>query len=67
MEAWKNPKKSRDLSETLREAEERFESLVALSSDWYWEQDESYRFTAITSGDLEASGIDPKQVLGKTR
>ena len=32
--------------ERLRESEERFRSLTALSSDWYWEQDEQFRFTA---------------------
>src|SRR2546422_11455274 len=67
MEARKNPKKPHDLSEALRLAEERFESLVGLSSDWYWEQDDSYRFTVITGSDLEAAGVDPKQVLGTAR
>src|SRR5712691_2822212 len=67
VEARKNPKKPPDLSEALRQAEERFESLVGLSSDWYWEQDESYRFTVMTGSNLEASGIDPKRVLGTAR
>ena len=30
---------------SLRESEARFRSLVELSSDWYWEQDEELRFT----------------------
>jgi diguanylate cyclase (GGDEF)-like protein/PAS domain S-box-containing protein len=67
VEARKNPKKPPDLSEALRLAEERFESLVGLSSDWYWEQDESYRFTVITGSNLEAAGIDPKRILGTAR
>src|SRR5712692_5185745 len=67
MEARKNPKKSHDLSGALRLAEERLESLIGLSSDWYWEQDDSYRFTVITGRDLEASGVDPKRVLGTAR
>ncbi len=29
----------------LRESETRFRSLLALSSDWYWEQDEDFRYT----------------------
>ncbi len=29
-----------------RASEERYRSLAALSSDWYWEQDENFRFTA---------------------
>src|SRR6266568_2372851 len=67
VEARKNPKKPPDLGEALRQAEERFESLVGLSSDWYWEQDKSYRFTVITGSNLEAAGIDPKRILGTAR
>jgi PAS domain S-box-containing protein len=29
----------------LQESENRFRSLLDLSSDWYWEQDEQFRFT----------------------
>jgi diguanylate cyclase (GGDEF)-like protein/PAS domain S-box-containing protein len=29
----------------LRDSEARFHSLIELSSDWYWEQDEALRFT----------------------
>jgi diguanylate cyclase (GGDEF)-like protein/PAS domain S-box-containing protein len=49
--------------EVLRESEERFRSLTALSSDWYWEQDREFRFTAV-------AGASPKPIarlLGKTR
>ncbi len=37
--------------QALRESEERFRSLTALSSDWYWEQDEQFRFTRFLSND----------------
>src|SRR5439155_17645893 len=42
--------------QAVRESEARFRSLTALSSDWYWEQDASYRFTRlegryVTGGD----------------
>ena len=67
MEATKRARKPQDLNEALRHAEERFESLIGLSSDWYWEQDDSYRFTAITGSNLETYGIDPEQLLGTTR
>src|SRR6266699_2765994 len=67
VEARRNPKKPPDLGEALRQAEERFESLVGLSSDWYWEQDKSYRFTVITGSNLKAAGIDPKRILGTAR
>ncbi|ROZ64541.1 PAS domain S-box protein [Ramlibacter sp. WS9] len=35
----------------VRESEERFRSLTALSSDWYWEQDAEFRFTRFLSND----------------
>src|SRR5208282_5253339 len=35
----------------LRESEARFRSLTKLSSDWYWEQDEEYRFVDFSGGD----------------
>ena len=33
--------------EALRESEARFRSLTHLSSDWYWELDQGYRFTRL--------------------
>src|SRR5690348_4840865 len=33
---------------SLRDSEERFRSLVELSSDMYWEQDSEYRFTVLS-------------------
>ena len=36
----------------MREASERFRSLVELSNDWFWEQDESLRFTRIEAQEL---------------
>ena len=54
------------LAERLRDSEARFRSLVTLSSDAYWEQDEAYRFTVLSGGNLELAGIDSKQVLGTT-
>ncbi|HWP11798.1 MAG TPA: PAS domain S-box protein, partial [Ramlibacter sp.] len=34
--------------QALRRSEERFRSLTMLSSDWYWEQDDQFRFTVFT-------------------
>ena len=33
--------------QALSESEERFHTLIRLSSDWYWEQDEQLRFTRL--------------------
>jgi diguanylate cyclase (GGDEF)-like protein/PAS domain S-box-containing protein len=39
----------------LRDSEARFRGLTALSSDWYWQQDENYRFVEF-EGSVEQSG-----------
>jgi diguanylate cyclase (GGDEF)-like protein/PAS domain S-box-containing protein len=51
----------------LQESEQRFRQLVALSSDWYWEQDEQLRFTAIAGGFDDKAGVASARLLGKTR
>ena len=59
----------RKRSETaLRESEERFRSLTALSSDMFWEQDEQYRFTSVSgvdSGKVTQTRAD--LIIGKKR
>ena len=44
----------------------RFRSLLALCSDWYWQQDEHYRFAAGESAGGERSGFDLAHIIGKT-
>jgi diguanylate cyclase (GGDEF)-like protein/PAS domain S-box-containing protein len=51
----------------LQESEQRFRQLVAMSSDWYWEQDAELRFVAVTGDFTEKSGIAVERILGKTR
>jgi PAS domain S-box-containing protein len=46
--------------QALRRSDERFHSLAMLSSDWYWEQDEEFRFTAF-SGTKKAGPWRPDQ------
>jgi PAS domain S-box-containing protein len=50
----------------LWEREQRFRGLTALSSDWYWEQDALGRFTYISAGLKEITGIEPAKLLGQT-
>ncbi len=48
-------------------SEARFRHLTALSSDWYWEQDERFRLTFL-SGEVKAhTGIETREHYGKTR
>ncbi|HUL91661.1 MAG TPA: EAL domain-containing protein [Burkholderiales bacterium] len=53
--------------EILRESEERFRSLTELSSDWYWEQDENFRFTMVSDNLSRRIGDAPGSIIGKTR
>ncbi|NYE60927.1 diguanylate cyclase (GGDEF)-like protein/PAS domain S-box-containing protein [Duganella sp. 1224] len=53
--------------EALQESEHRFRRLLALSSDWYWEQDAQFRFTHITGGFFDKGKQDPALFIGKTR
>src|SRR5215831_1731368 len=52
--------------EVLRQSEERFRSLTELSSDWYWEQDENFRFTMF-SDNLHRRLGRLESLLGKAR
>ncbi len=56
-----------DLSRALRENEERFEFLMDLASEWYWEQDENLRFTAFIGKGLDGARIDTEEFLGTYR
>jgi diguanylate cyclase (GGDEF)-like protein/PAS domain S-box-containing protein len=51
---------------TLRESEARFQALSTMSSDWFWQQDEHFRFTEFAGS--FSSGFTPlSATLGKTR
>ncbi len=48
----------------LRESEARFRSLTELASDWYWEQDETGKFTKVSGPVLEMLGIQVDTLAG---
>ena len=49
---------------SLAESEARFRGLTALSSDWYWEQDEEFRLSFMSR---LLTGLDPSAYLGRRR
>lgn len=51
----------------LLESEARFKALLGMSSDWYWEQGDEYRFTIISGVTRQSMGIDPSARYGVTR
>jgi len=58
---------NKKLVEALRESDGRFRDLIELTSDWYWEQDENFRFTLMSGGVRDSTGHDQRDNLGKTR
>ncbi len=50
----------------VRESEARFRVLSELSSDWFWEQDEQFRFVAV-SDSAQAHVVEAASHLGRTR
>src|SRR5258708_2465853 len=51
--------------DALKGSECRFRRMVELSSDWYWVQDENFRFVQLSG--VEKQGIDPEAFIGKAR
>ncbi|HRD49637.1 MAG: EAL domain-containing protein [Candidatus Competibacter sp.] len=56
----------RQREQALVASETRFRDLSAMASDWFWEQDEQFRFTYFSSGLAQNRTILPG-ILGKTR
>ena len=51
--------------EALRASESRFRRMVEMSSDWYWVQDEDFRFVELPG--VEKRGIGQEFFIGKAR
>jgi len=54
------------VEEKLKKSEKRFQALSTMSSDWFWQQDEQFRFTEF-SGAFASGFTPPNATLGKTR
>jgi PAS domain S-box-containing protein len=48
------------------ERERRFRGLLGIAVDWYWEQDEEFRFTRVTESRAGAAALSPQRALGRT-
>ena len=46
---------------------ERLKSVLQLSSDWYWEQDENLRFTYFSGRAFGDAGFESASLIGRTR
>ena len=50
----------------MKESESRFRHLTQLSSDWYWEQDERFRFTFVSKSEHDHA-LNPDALIGRYR
>jgi PAS domain S-box-containing protein len=51
----------------LRRSEARFRDLIELSADWFWEQDENFRFVGMKGSPFPLLVPPYSNILGKTR
>ncbi len=51
--------------EALRESEERFRLMAAMTGEWIWEQDTSGRYVYSSIAAKNILGYDPEEVVGK--
>lgn len=57
----------REVEQALRASEAYFRDATEAASDWIWETDSSFRFTNLSRRFYALTGIQPEQVLGRTR
>ncbi len=55
----------RDRTAALAASESRFRSFTSLGSDWYWEQDVDFRFTAISGNFAQVTGFSVDEQIGR--
>jgi diguanylate cyclase (GGDEF)-like protein/PAS domain S-box-containing protein len=56
----------KELESRLHDSEARYRALSELSADWFWEQDENFRFTSLGGDVASSTGLTIGQHLGKT-
>ncbi|WP_035054689.1 CHASE domain-containing protein [Andreprevotia chitinilytica] len=55
------------LDAQARTNDARFADLIELAHAWFWEQDDQFRFTFISGSFLRRAGIEPRDLIGRTR
>lgn len=53
-------------AEVLRESEQRFQDIVAASTDWIWEVDREWRYTYVSGSVSKLLDYPAEELLGKT-
>src|SRR5581483_9224581 len=53
------------MKRALRASQQRFKRMVEMSCEWYWQQDENFRFIEVP--ELDTPGLETDIVIGKTR
>jgi len=51
--------------DALRASEARFRDIVEIASDWFWEMDQSLRFSYLSDRFFAAMGIAASEIIGK--
>jgi diguanylate cyclase (GGDEF)-like protein/PAS domain S-box-containing protein len=65
--AFDNSAEYEQVQAALKQSEARFRGLTELSSDWYWEQDEHYRFLKLHGEYVSMTGLPEDAYVGLTR
>jgi len=65
--AFHNLSGERELERNLAQSDKQLQTLTAMSSDWYWQQDADLRFTYISGWGKETHITNSETVIGKTR
>ncbi|WP_162937955.1 ATP-binding protein [Kiloniella sp. EL199] len=53
--------------QTTQQSESRFKMFAQSSADWYWEMDTDLRFSFFSNRFSKVTGVNPEQLIGKTR
>ena len=58
--------REKKLEESLLEAEKRFEDILSVSADWFWEVDKNGVYTFVAGKVEEILGYKPEELIGRT-